>query len=311
MSRNMMMNIGVVCGVVLLLILLHTPKPFPEHSLVNIPEGASFVEAASLLKGARIITSTTLLRVLTEVIGGAENIRAGDYLFKKPQGTLAVAYRLTHGDYRLEQIKVVLPEGITVATMADILSKNLPAFDKQKFFSLAYTQEGFLFPDTYFFFVNTTPEDVLSTLSKKSDTILAEYADAIASSSRSLEEIVTMASIIEEEARGREDQRSVSGILWKRFDVGMALQVDATFAYTLGKESHELTSADLELDSPYNSYTRVGLPPTPISNPGRSAIEAALSPTKTPYWYYLNGKDGVTHYAETFEEHKQNKETYL
>lgn len=311
MSARTKISIGVVCGVVLLLALLQSPRSFPKHTLVSVPEGASFTEVASLLKNSRIISSAYVLRLLVESVGGAENVRAGDYLFEKPEGALAVAYRLTHGEYRLEQVKVVFPEGITVTKMADILSENLPNFDTQKFLSLAYTKEGYLFPDTYFFFVNTKPEDVVATLSEKTESVLVEYADAIASSTRSREEIVTMASIIEEEARGVEDQHIVSGILWKRFDVGMALQVDATFAYTLGKESHELTNTDLESDSPYNTYTRTGLPPTPISNPGRSALEAALSPTTTPYWYYLTGSDGITYFAETFEDHKKNKERHL
>jgi UPF0755 protein len=311
MSQKTKILAGVVCAVVFVLTLLQYPDPFPEYSLVTIPEGASFVEAASLLKTARVVTSTTLLRLFVEIVGGAENIRAGDYLFEKPLGTFAIAYRLAHGEYQLEQVKVMLPEGITVAKMADILSGALPAFNTQTFLSLVQNKEGYLFPDTYFFFVNTQPEEIVSTLSKKSDSVLAEYADAIASSTRSREEIVTMASIIEEEARGVEDQRIVSGILWKRFDVGMALQVDATFAYTLGKTSSELTRDDLQTDSPYNTYTRTGLPPTPISNPGRASIEAALFPTKTAYWYYLTGSDGVTHFAETFEEHKINKEKYL
>ena len=238
MSIRTKISIGVVCGVVLLLALLQSPQAFSEHTLVPIPEGASFTEVASLLKDNHIISSTHVLRLLIEGVGGAENVRAGDYLFEKP-------------------------------------------------------------------------EDVVATLSEKAESVLAEYAGPIASSTRSREEIVTMASIIEEEARGVEDQHIVSGILWKRFDVGMALQVDATFAYTLGKTSHELTNDDLQKDSPYNTYTRTGLPPTPISNPGRSALEAALSPAATPYWYYLTGLDGITYFAETFEDHKKNKERYL
>lgn len=302
---------SAVCIGVLALAFLQYPQPFPTRSLVVIPEGVSFAEASALLKSAHIISSTTLLRLSAGIVGGAENIRAGEYLFEKPIGVLTVAYRLIHGEYHLEQVKVVLPEGSTNAMMADSISKKLPSFDTNTFLSQAHDREGYLFPDTYFFFVNARPDDVIATLSKKSDSVLAEYADAIASSTRSREEIVTMASIIEEEARGAEDQRVVSGILWKRFDVDMALQVDATFAYILGKTSSELTHDDLQTDSPYNTYTRTGLPPTPISNPGRGALEAALFPTKTPYWYYLTGTDGVTHFAKTFEEHKKNKELYL
>lgn len=302
---------GVVCAVVFLLALLQTPRPFPGRTLVSVPDGSSFREVALLLKEARVVRSAILLRVFTEVVGGSQNIRAGEYLFEKPEGAFAVAYRLTHGAYNLESVKVVFPEGVTVAAMADILSQNLPNFDTHAFRTLAEGKEGYLFPDTYFFFVNAQPDDVVATLEEKFQSVIAEYEAAIASSSRSVSDIVTMASIIEEEAHGTEDQHTVSGILWKRFDVGMALQVDATFAYTLGKTSQELTLEDLQRDSPYNTYTRPGLPPTPISNPGRNALEAALAPTENPYWYYLTGSDGITYYAETFEQHKQNKADHL
>jgi UPF0755 protein len=120
-----------------------------------------------------------------------------------------------------------------------------------------------------------------------------------------------MASLIEEETATPEDRRIVSGILWKRLSSGMRLQVDATFAYTIGKGSLELTTEDLKSDSPYNTYRIYGLPPTPIVNPGLDAITAALHPTSSPYVYYLSDKNGVMHYSKTFEEHKLAKAKYL
>ena len=103
----------------------------------------------------------------------------------------------------------------------------------------------------------------------------------------------------------------VSGILQNRLREDMPLQVDATFHYINGKASHELTVDDLEMDSPFNTYKYVGLPPAPIANPGLESIQAVLSPTETNYFYYLTALDGTFHYAKTFEEHKKNKEKYL
>jgi UPF0755 protein len=300
----------VVCVCAFLILALHTPLSF-SPVLVSVPDGASFSEIAATVKADHVVTSTTLLRIFVMLQGGTRTIPAGDYLFEKPEGTARVAWRLTHGAHGLQSIRVVVPEGVTVLQMSDILSQRLPNFDTEQFLRLASGKEGYLFPDTYFFMVNATPETVIETLSQQFDTVMSSLEVEVASSTRSVPDIVTMASILEEEAKTPEDKHIVAGILWKRIDIGMALQVDATFAYTLGKTSHELTSDDLTTDSPYNTYTRVGLPPTPISNPGRESLEAALNPEKTDYFYYLTGKDGAMHYAKDFEEHKRNKELYL
>lgn len=120
-----------------------------------------------------------------------------------------------------------------------------------------------------------------------------------------------MASLLEEEARTTETRKMVSGILWKRLSAGMPLQVDAVFPYIIGKNTFEITLKDLEFDSPYNTYKYKGLPPGPISNPGKDSILAAIYPTKSDYWFYLSDKNGLMHYAITFDEHKINKAKYL
>ena len=120
-----------------------------------------------------------------------------------------------------------------------------------------------------------------------------------------------MASIIEKEARTMETRQIIAGILWKRLELGMPLQVDVSFKYINGKTTKNLTLADLKIDSPYNSYLYKGLPPTPISNPGLDAIKAAISPTKTDYLYFLSDRKGLMHYAKTYQQHLQNKELYL
>jgi len=120
-----------------------------------------------------------------------------------------------------------------------------------------------------------------------------------------------MASILEGEALTTSDRKLVAGVLWRRLEIGMPLQVDATFSYVNGKTTFELTLDDLKIDSPYNTYKYKGLPPTPINNPGLNSINAALYPTKTKYLYFLSGNDGKMHYARTFEEHKRNRQLYL
>jgi UPF0755 protein len=136
-------------------------------------------------------------------------------------------------------------------------------------------------------------------------------AEALASSSRSQADIVKMAAILEREATSTTDRRIIAGILWKRLDAGIALQVDAPFEYFLHKSSSQLTRDDLGTKSPYNLYLNKGLGPTAIANPGISAILDAANPTDTKYWYYLSDKHGVLHYASTLEGHAANKNKYI
>ena len=127
-----------------------------------------------------------------------------------------------------------------------------------------------------------------------------------------MNEVIIMASIIEDEANGTlESKRIVSGILWKRLRLEMPLQVDAPFQYYNGKNSYTLTKEDLKEDHEYNTYTNKGLPPTAITNPGIDSIRAAITPTKTDYLYFLSDKKGNMYYAKNFEEHKINRELYL
>jgi len=126
-----------------------------------------------------------------------------------------------------------------------------------------------------------------------------------------LHEVLTMASIIEKEVRTPEDMKLVSGVLWKRIEVGMPLQVDAPFIYYNGKNSYTLTKEDLSDDHEYNTYKNKGLPPTAITNPGLDSIRAAITPTNTEYLYFLSDKSGNMYYAKNFEGHKRNRELYL
>ena len=122
-------------------------------------------------------------------------------------------------------------------------------------------------------------------------------------------DVITMASLLEKEVRTLEDKKIVSGILWKRLSVGMALQLDCTVNYVTGKNHPGVLIKDTKINSPYNTYKYPGLPKGPISNPGMNSIIATLNPTKTDYWFYLT--DGTTHFSKTAEEHSAKKAKYL
>ena len=178
--------------------------------------------------------------------------------------------------------------------------------------------EGYLFPDTYRVFASTTAESVVRRLLQNFDDKLSpEMRREIERQGKTIHEIVTMASIIEKEApifkqKDIRDAKIISGIFWNRLRIGMALQSDATLSYIFGdnKPAHE--GAELEVDSPYNSYKYPGLPPGPICNPGLVAIEAAIYPEKTDYFYFLTPLEGgAVYYGKTYAEHLYNKNRYL
>ena len=224
---------------------------------------------------------------------------------------MEVAERILNGDFDIKPIKITFPEGYSVKQIGNRIKEKIEVFDNEELNQIASTSEGHLFPDTYFFLPDVTPKEVFEIMTDTFDEKISKIKNDIVASGKSLEEILKMASLLEEEVQTFEDKKIVSGILWKRISIGMALQVDATLAYERGKTSAELSIDDLRKNSPYNSYTNRGLPPTPISNPGIESIEAALKPSESKYFYFLTDKESKVHYARTFEEHKQNKEKYL
>ena len=283
------------------------PSDFPVGTTITIQNGASISGTAAMLQQDHVIVSPLVFRYYLR----GKTILAGDYLLDEHESVFRIADRLVAGDFRVPSAKILITEGENIFDIAAEISANIPSFEKKAFIELAAAQEGYLFPDTYFFMHTVTPEDVVKTMSDNFKLKTISLAEKISKSGHSESEIVTMASIIEREAVTPKDRRMVSGILWRRISIGMRLQADATFGYINGKGSASLTMADLKIDSPYNTYVYKGLPPGPISNPGLDAIIAAIEPTKSSYLYYLSDKNGVMHYAKTFDEHIANKSKYL
>ena len=195
--------------------------------------------------------------------------------------------------------------------MAALLDRQFERFDAKNFLAEAQPQEGYLFPDTYFFMPNATERTIIQAMRQNFDQHLSEIELRLASSTHSLKDIVIMASLIEREARDPKDRRIIAGVLWNRLARKMPLQVDVTFLYTIGKDTFQLTTVDLISDSPYNTYKNKGLPPTPIGSPSLDSLLAAAEPTKNNYLFYLADHNGVTYFSRTYEEHLRKKRLYL
>lgn len=289
----------------------HTPpKHFPLNEVITIEPGESLQDITNSLYESKVIKFPFIFRTTVIVLGGERKVIAGDYLMDKKVGPVDIAYRLIKGQFHLEARRITIFEGWTIYDIADSLEKQLVDFNKDEFVRLAKDNEGYLFPDTYFINSTARPKNIITMMNQNFESKI-KTLPGIATSTHSLKEIITMASIIEAETRSKADKSIVSGILWNRIKIGMPLQLDTTFVYVNGKGTFELTLNDLKIDSPYNTYKNKGLPPGPINNPGMDSIVAALYPAKTKYLFFLTGQDGKMYYGKNFEEHKTNRRLYL
>lgn len=298
----------LLLGVLATAFFLLPPFGFPAGAPISLTEGASVAELSRELEASRVVRSAVAFELLSRVSGAERTLNAGVYVFEHPLSLPSVLARIAAGEHGLGEVSVTFPEGMTVREMAYIVAERFPGITPEEFVRAAQGREGYLFPDTYRFPRVTTAEDIVARMNREADAVWAE--EFAPSANRTREEAITMASILEKETKDDESRAIVAGILWKRIEIGMALQVDAVFGYIRGEPTFHPSLSDLEEDSPYNTYRNRGLPPGPIGNPGRSAIKAALKPTSTPYLYYLTGLDGTMRYAKTFEGHKENRARY-
>ena len=280
------------------LFFLSAPKGFPSSVAIVIEKGTGLAEISNKLKKEEFIRSKYAFALYARAFNKSKKIKYGKYLFNEPVSVFALAGRLTKGEFGFKPIKVTVAEGLTAKEISELFG-DFENFDKEEFWGKTINLEGYLFPDTYLFLPFAETEQIIGTMTDN----FKKKAGNVG------KDIVIMASLIEKEVPDSGDRKIISGILWKRLELGMALQVDAVFPYITG--SRKMLSDDLKIDSLYNSYLYKGLPPGPISNPGLDAIDAARNPQETPYLYYLSGNDGKTHFAKTFAEHLRNKEKYL
>jgi len=291
-STNKKKASHLLLGATILLTLIivyswSSPTNFPLGTTVRIEKGMTLGSATMKLKDSGYIRSEFWFKAFVTIFGGPRSVVAGDYHFAKKETIVNIARRVVKGNYGLTQIRITIPESLTNAQIAKLFKQQFSLFDEEAFMNDAI--EGEMFPDTYFFLVNVTTLDVISRMKQNFDEKIKSINLDIASSTRPLEQVLIMASILEEEAKTRDDRKMIADILWKRLDIGMALQVDSAL----------------------ETYERRGLPDKPISNPGLEAILDALYPTKTPYFYFLSDLRGKVYYAEDFDGHQRNRELYF
>lgn len=284
---------------------------FPVNSVVLIRTGETLRNVADNLEKDGIVHSSFWLKLYISLTSGEHTVQAGEYKFGEPISLREVAERITTGEYGFPVVTVTIPEGLSGREVAALVSGKISSISKDEFELLAKKKEGYLFPETYKFPNNIDANGIIQKMeSEFADNIKSVDAD-IKKFGQPVKDIIIMASLLEEEGKTTESRQIISGILWKRLELGIPLQVDAAFQYVNGKNTYELTTEDLKIDSPYNTYKYAGLPPAPISNPGLDSIKAVITPIESAYLYYLSERNGTLHYAKTYAEHLRNKALYI
>jgi len=288
-----------------------------------IDKGEGVSEIAARLKEQDLIKDELSFKVWTVVAGIARKIKAGNYYLSRSMTTPEVARTLTKGS---ADRWLTIVEGLRTEQIGELLIREGFAIDPEEWEKevKAKKLEGKLFPDSYLFPQSSTQAAILKIIGKNFQKKAVDgLKNEWAASGKSQNFVITLASLVEREAKTSQDRALVAGILLKRVEEDWPLQVDASVQYAVaGRECsilkspcdwwpEQLTQKDLQMQSAYNTYLYKGLPPGPICNSGLSSIKAVLSPTKSSYWYYLSDKDGVIHYAETSEEHQNNIQKFL
>jgi UPF0755 protein len=313
-------------------LLLEPPAPGTEiERLIEIPPAATASDVTKLLYEEGLIKHELVFRLLGKINGQENTIKAGRYRLASSQKPWEILQILTEGHTVNQEIRVTIPEGYTVRQTARLLTdRGLTTEDE--FLALAkdgklestyfceaapesadWQWEGFFFPDTYFLLPDATAKDIAQTMLCRMDEIWAEEVEALMDLPAQLtpREFVTLASLVEREAKVAEERPLIAAVFYNRLDKGMPLGSCASVQYLFSQPKPELSWQDTRIPSPYNTYLHLGLPPGPVAAPGRAAIRAVLKPSNSDKLYFVAKSDGSHAFSHTYEEHLQNQRKYL
>jgi UPF0755 protein len=309
-----------------------------KQKTVEIPIGSSVTGIAETLEAHGMIKNAKVFKYYVK-LKNEGGFMAGDYQLSPSMDIPEIVSRLKTGRVLAQaSFKITIPEGQQLQEIAAALAKAtnqdeatvLNKLNDQEFIktlmakypdlltdeilnsSVKYPLEGYLYPATYpFYKPNPTVEEIVMAMLDKSRTVLSAYAEKSQEKKLSVHQLLTMASLIEEEATEKSERKTISSVFYNRINEGMPLQTDPTVLYAQGKHKEKLLYKDLEVDSPYNTYKHTGLPPGPIANAGKMSIEAALEPEQTSYYYFLATAEGDVIFTKSLEEHNQEKAKHI
>jgi UPF0755 protein len=293
---------------------------------VIIPKGSSVKAISEQLEKQGIIRNANVFAVYCKLSEKAGKIKAGKYILSSSMSVEQIVNKLAAGNAEVNSKRFTIPEGFELRQIAERLESEglvnkdefYAAIDKAKF-DYAFVKdipnrdnklEGYLFPDTYDVFKNATEEEIINKMLNRFNQVFTEeYRQRAKELNMSYDQVITLASIIEREAKLDKERKIISAVFHNRLKKNIKLQSCATVQYLLKEQKEVLTYKDLEVDSPYNTYKYAGLPKGPIASPGAKSIEAALYPDNVDYLYFVANKDGSHVFTKTYQEHlnAQNK----
>ncbi|SJZ38550.1 endolytic transglycosylase MltG [Garciella nitratireducens] len=312
--------------------LLKPINPSAKEKIIEIPKGYTVEDIAKLLEKEGIIKKDLAFEITVRLNNKQDQLKSGKYFLSGSMGVNEIIRNIVNGQTIDDTIKVTIPEGYELEMIADKMEKcglvkkedfikaaqNIEQYDypflknipKDK--NRKYLLEGYLFPDTYKFPKDVTEKEIIDTMLNRFNQVFKQdYYKRAEELDMTVDDIVTMASLIEREAKYENERALISGVYYKRLNMGMKLQCDATVQYALGERKKRLLYSDLEIDSPYNTYKYTGLPVGPISSVGEASIKAALYPKDIDYIYYVAKKDGSHVFSRTLKEHNKAKQEVL
>jgi len=281
---------------------------------IEIPPGEALRDTARRLEEAGVVHSGWALRLWARLRGSDRRIAAGRYQLEAGLNAIEVLERLERGD--VVMVRRTLPEGLMIEQVAQRLFPDDPG-EGRRFVELARNPaaaglevpptgdlEGYLFPDTYTLVDPPSARAALQAILRGGAARTDSLRRVARMRGRDWHQVLTLASIVEGEARVAAERPRIAGVYWNRLRRGMALQADPTVAFATGKIGQRLLYADLRADSPYNTYLHAGLPPGPINSPGLAAIAAALEPEEHDLLYFVHAGDGSHTFSRTLAEHQ-------
>jgi UPF0755 protein len=297
-----------------------TPAGDGPSRKVSVEKGESPAQIADKLKREGLIKSPLAFRLLVRLAKVSSRLQAGKYVISPRLSTWQIIWKISRGEVIPPQ-KITIPEGLTSSEIVAILEKKgvfagIPDA-REQFLRLVRERgyEGYLFPETYEFPDTDTPDSVVERMKAQFDQVAGPLWKS-RKSGLTLEfpQVVILASMVEREARVDGERPMIAGVYYNRLEKNMTLDCDATIQFALGGVKECLTSEDLKIDSPYNTYAHPGLPPGPIANPGRESLKAAMNPASVPYLYYvLNEKkgDGSHVFSVNYKDHLRAISKYM
>ena len=303
---------------------------------VEIPAGTPVSEMGDILEQQGIIRSANSFSLYVRLKGVASNLQAGVHDLAPSMTLEEVVETLQQGAEEAGLVKVTVNEGLTIDQIGDVIDEST-RYSKQDFLDLMnnrefleklvqqypiltdsynnanvrYVLEGYLFPATYDMASDDTLETLVTQMVDKTNEVLSKYQADIDASSYSLQDIMSIASLVEKEGVTTKDRKLIAGVFYNRLQANMPIQSDISVLYALGTHKEIVTYDDLQVDSPYNLYLNTGLPPGPFNSPSEDAIVAALEPTASDYLYfYANIDTGEVFYTNDYEQHLKWQEEY-